>query len=334
MKIPKNQKLQRLLKVFTPDNTLPDFSAFDVQINQLKSNLKDKITVKTLEQVNSELEKFKKRINLQPLFDALAEIETTFKEDTQSLYDELSAKTIELQNADEKRANSIKTEITDLNLQISILETSFKTDLAKIKIPDITDLEDRVNELTTDLTLLTGTLEADEQQEIKDWTDAIEKVRKELLNRINNIGGGNMNRNISVGGNSSMLSRYTDINLKAGSNVTLTYSNNNTTKYLDLTIAATGGAGTSRSISTVTVSSIIVATASTDIVVLANAGIQLTLPTAVSNTNLYTIKNIGTSSVLINTTGAETIDTALTLIMPVQFTSVDLISDSVNWNIT
>jgi hypothetical protein len=58
------------------------------------------------------------------------------------------------------------------------------------------------------------------------------------------------------------------------------------------------------------------------------------LPTAAGNTNLYTIKNIGTSSVIIIPDGAETIDTQANIIMPVQFTSVDLISDSSNWNIT
>jgi len=78
------------------------------------------------------------------------------------------------------------------------------------------------------------------------------------------------NRNIAIGGNTSVLSQYTDINIKAGSNVTLTYSNNQTTKYLDLTIASSGGGGsvggTVRSINNISTSQTAGATAGTDYV--------------------------------------------------------------------
>lgn len=147
-------------------------------------------------------------------------------------------------------------------------------------------------------------------------------------------GGGNANRNIAIGGNGSVLSRYTDINLKPGSNVTITYANNNTTKYTDVTIAATGGGGTTRSINNISTSQTAGDTAGTDYVYLCTGTLTLTLPTAVGNENLYTVKNVGTGVVTIDTTGGETIDGNLTIVMPVQFTSVDIISDSVNWNIT
>ena len=175
------------------------------------------------------------------------------------------------------------------------------------------------------------------QKSVSDTKSLILELEKTLNKRIASIsrgGNGNMNRNIAIGGNQSVLSQFTDINLKPGSNVLLSYTNNQATGFVDVTISATGGAGTSRSISTVAVSSVVADTASTDIVVLASAGIQLTLPTAVANTNLYTIKNVGNSSVLISTTGGQTIDTDTTVIMPVKFTSVDLISDGTNWNIT
>ncbi len=55
--------------------------------------------------------------------------------------------------------------------------------------------------------------------------------------------GGNANRNIAIGGNASVLSRYTDINFKAGTNVTLSYQNNDLSKYTDITIAPTGRSG-------------------------------------------------------------------------------------------
>lgn len=168
--------------------------------------------------------------------------------------------------------------------------------------------------------------------------EAVDDLRKRVNSRLASLsqqGGGNANRNIAVGGNTSVLSTFTDINLKAGSNVTLTYSNNQTTKYLDLTIASSGGGGgTVRSINNIAVDTTAGATAGTDYVYLVSGTTTLTLPTAVANTNLYTIKNVGVGVVTIATTGGQTIDADTTVVMPVQYTSVDLISDGSNWKIT
>lgn len=167
--------------------------------------------------------------------------------------------------------------------------------------------------------------------------EVLEVVMPSVMSRLSRLptGGGSMNRNISVGGNSSVLSRYTDINLKAGSNVTLTYANNDATHNVDITVAATGGGGgTVRSINTISTSQTAGATAGTDYVYIASAGVALTLPDAVGNTNLYTVKNTSTSSVLVATTAAETIDGSANAILTVQYTSIDLISDGSNWDIT
>lgn len=332
----RKQKLQKLLKILTPDSTLPDFSSFDAQITQLKTNLKDKVTVKTLEEVNIALEKFKKRIDLQPLLDSLAQIESSFKDDVQSLYEELQNQTEELNTADETRVKGLKLSISNLQSQITELETSFNSNIKKIKksIPNLTDLEDRVSELTLQLDTRITTLEDEEPQEIKDWTDTIEKLRKELMSRISQIGGGSMNRKITFGG-IDYLTKYTDINYKAGSNVTFTVSSNDQTKMVDVTVAATGGSGgTVRSINSISSPTTAGATAGTDYVYLVSGTTTLTLPTAVTNTNLYTIKNVGTGVVTIATTSAQTIDGSTTTVMPVQYTAVDLISDTANWNVT
>lgn len=173
-------------------------------------------------------------------------------------------------------------------------------------------------------------------------SEVIETIRPSVFSHIARLipqGGGNMNRNISIGGNASTLSRYTDINLKAGSNVTITYANNDATQNTDITISSSGGGGGSvggviRSINTISTSQTAGATSGTDYVYICSAGVQLTLPTAVANTNLYTVKNTSSSSVLVSTTSAQTIDTSPNVIMPVQFTSIDLISDGSNWDIT
>lgn len=169
--------------------------------------------------------------------------------------------------------------------------------------------------------------------------DVVDVLRPDVLSRLNR-GGGNMNRNIWVSGNQSVLSKYTDINIKPGSNVTITYSSNDQTRTTDIIFSSSGGGGGSvggitRSINTISTSQTAGSSSGTDYVYLCSAGIQLTLPDATaSNTNLYTVKNTSTSSVLVNTTSAQTIDGQATIIMPVQYTSIDLESDTANWVIT
>lgn len=169
--------------------------------------------------------------------------------------------------------------------------------------------------------------------------DVADVLRPDILSRINR-GSGNMNRNIWVNGNQSVLSKYTDINIKPGSNVTITYSSNDQTRTTDITFTSSGGgggsvAGITRSINTISTSQTAGSATGTDYVYICSSGIQLTLPDATaSNTNLYTVKNTSTSSVLVNTTSAQTIDGQATIIMPVQYTSIDLESDSQNWVIT
>lgn len=78
-------------------------------------------------------------------------------------------------------------------------------------------------------------------------TQSLESLKEELVQDIfllknRPYGNGNMNRQEWVNG-VDVLTRYTDINWKAGSNVTITAVNNNTTHHTDITISSTGGSG-------------------------------------------------------------------------------------------
>ena len=166
--------------------------------------------------------------------------------------------------------------------------------------------------------------------------DVLSILRPELYSKIYSLiphGGGNANRNIAISGNTSVLSRYTDINLRPGAGVSFTYSNNDTTKYFDLTIASSGVELT-KSISTLSVSSTIGVIASTDQVFICSQGIQVTLPTAVGDTSQYTIKNTAVSSILVSTTGGQTIDGESTTTLLTQYTAIDVVSDGTNWSLT
>ncbi len=144
-----------------------------------------------------------------------------------------------------------------------------------------------------------------------------------------------MNRLITVG-NVNPLTKYTDINLKAGTNVTITTATNNTTKRVDVTFSASGGGGGStRSIQSISASQVADSASGSDYVYLCSGTLTLTMPDATTgNTNLYTVKNVGVGIVTIDTTSAQTIDNDPTVVMPVRYTSVDLISDTANWSIT
>ena len=94
------------------------------------------------------------------------------------------------------------------------------------------------------------------------------------------------------------------------------------------TISASG-----KSINIVSINTDAGSASSTDYVYLASGTISVTLPTAVGNQNLYTIKNVGTGVITINTLLSQTIDGSLTAPIKVQYLSLTIISDGANWNI-
>lgn len=100
-----------------------------------------------------------------------------------------------------------------------------------------------------------------------------------------------------------------------------------------VTPAAAGSSGIARSISTITTGTTAAAATVTDYVYLVNAAVALTLPTAVSNTNRYTVKNIFSSNCTVATTSTETIDGGAAPITLTPNTSLDFISDGANWRL-
>lgn len=93
-----------------------------------------------------------------------------------------------------------------------------------------------------------------------------------------------------------------------------------------------GGSGITRTIVVTSGNVTAGSTASIDYVYIVSGAHTVTLPTAVGNENLYTIKNAHSASVAVATTSLQTIDgvTSASLI-PDQ--SISVISDGSNWNI-
>ncbi len=91
--------------------------------------------------------------------------------------------------------------------------------------------------------------------------------------------------------------------------------------------------GILRSINSISVNTAAGAQLSTDYVYFVSGNTTLTLPTAVGNTNEYTVKNVSTGTVVVATTSSQTIDGSLTASIPVQYTSLTLISNGSNWQL-
>jgi hypothetical protein len=87
--------------------------------------------------------------------------------------------------------------------------------------------------------------------------------------------------------------------------------------------------------SVVTKSGAYVITTSDEVVLVnaSGAGVTITLPTAVGNTNVFTIKKIDSSGnfVTVNTTSSQTMDGGTTAVIKVQYASISVVSDGANW---
>jgi hypothetical protein len=94
------------------------------------------------------------------------------------------------------------------------------------------------------------------------------------------------------------------------------------------------GTGITRGIYSVSTNTAAGSGANVDYVYLVSGTTTITLPTAVGNTNRYTIKNTGTNTVSIATTSSQTIDgSSSPITINVQYVSLDFVSDGANWNI-
>lgn len=151
------------------------------------------------------------------------------------------------------------------------------------------------------------------------------------INTINFVGatgtkiGDGSEVNVTTSGSGSGIVQT----IVAGTNITV----DSTDPANPIVSSTGGGTGITRTISSVSTTTAAAAAASTDYVYLCTGTFTITLPTAVSNKNLYTVKNIGSGTITVATTSAQTIDGSTTAPILVQYTSLDIISDNANWNI-
>jgi len=124
------------------------------------------------------------------------------------------------------------------------------------------------------------------------------------------------------------------IRLGIGANTYVLTSNGTTASWQP---APGAGSGIIRSVNNISSTTTAGAAASTDYVYICTNTFTLTLPTAVGNTNVYTIKNIGTGTITVDTTSSQTIDGDLTWIIPTNIGNIlngkvlVVVSNGTNW---
>lgn len=96
---------------------------------------------------------------------------------------------------------------------------------------------------------------------------------------------------------------------------------------------AAGGSGIVRMVQTKAVNFAAGAAANTDYVYPCTGTITATMPTAVGNTDRYTIKNSGVGIVSVASTAAQTFDGTASPITLSPGQSLDFVSDGANWSI-
>ena len=333
----KKDKLQSLLNKLNSLQTPTNIDTLiEKEVADFSSKLSESPTIKILQNFSKELNSLKSELNFEPIISAMKELETELESNQNDLVTDFKSRLEEIRGSIPILPEpTLPFDSTSLEDKISSLRKEF---LDKQDFDD-KPLKKEIKGIRDELK--NYSLKSDDEKEDKqvalDLEKKLAKLRTEMNNRIGALGGGSMNRQIYING-VDPLTRYTDINLKAGSNVTINYANNNTTKKVDITFIATGGGGgggIARSINSVSTPTNAGNASATDYVYLCSGTMTLTLPDATSgNTNLYTIKNVGTGVVTVNTTSSQTIDGSLTAVLTVQYTSIDVESDTANWNVT
>lgn len=199
---------------------------FTETIDEVLSVVEDKIDI-----LDEKFSNFVDDLNSDSSIDDLTASLQSVKDFSRELKDVITAR---IESLDEKFQ-------LQLSLHKNNLNTSLVTKYAELK-SSLARLEKTTEGISESIDKINPSLDKKITKSRSEVEEAISKLREEVFQKISTIGrGGNMNRNISIGGNSSVLSRYTDVNLKAGTNVAITYANNDTTKNVDVTFTGTGG---------------------------------------------------------------------------------------------
>ena len=244
--------LKKINRAISSDKV--DFSAVDSEIIALKKKLEETVNIQTVDDVSRKLKQFQNKIDFEPIIREINKISEVFTNKVKTIQSQIDTKTKELESFDKtisensasgmKRTHTLKMEIASLSDDLARFIVVHEADINALK-KNFENI-DLIGKNTTETIQIlssnidTRTTKKETKKYIEELQDTIDKFRIETLNRISSVGGGSMNRKITVGG-VDYLTRYTDLNLIAGTNMTLTVANDDANKRVNITFDAAGG---------------------------------------------------------------------------------------------
>lgn len=270
----KKSDLKKLLAKLDSLNTELDLDgstqSFKQLIQEESQNLSNEVlyknlTINFLNQLGTKLDQFKKDLNLKSVVKTIeaiqAEIEATkdaVAKDFTEVVQHFESKRKELEQSVKEASTLNRKEVTDLEKKVSSLQKEHRSLMEEKSSQTLKQLTEKYDRVLDELVDVVSKQETEQerfknvmdvysnkhQTSIKSVLTEIEDLRRSFLNRTSTGGSGNANRNIAINGNSSILSRYTDINFKNSSTIGWTATNNDVTKQLDIQASVlTGGGG-------------------------------------------------------------------------------------------
>lgn len=323
-----NEQFKNLQKLFKP--LIPKFDELSSNLNdrdrKLIEKLKEKFAlvettiIERTSGLESDIDSAHQGIqNLSERLGVVEDKEITFPDYTE-VFDLIGKNIVEKTKEIEAKIPNIEPIITDI--------TTFRDDLAKIKgrggsaNQQINVNSSVMSRQYSDFNFVSNTA-------IR-WVASDDNVNKRVNIQASLIsggaGGGGASLNVTEVDGAPYVSSVTTIVV---SNGTLTDDGGG-----QVTISTGGGgSGISRVTSVLSVSSTMAAGAQTDYVFFPNVGVSLILPTAIGNSNLYTVKNFSPSSVIVLAPTGQDIDGSTSALMPTINESLSFMSNNSVWGV-
>lgn len=247
------KKLQKLSEALDSLNPTENIEAVDKELLEFSKKIKEAATSKTLDEFGVKFKKLESKFG--PISDAIQALKESFEERERQIHETFEARNSELgdyldskeketDNKDKEIHVLLSQEVINRQAELESIREELRS--LKNKKSEIPEVVSQIKKLerkfdTTVDAINSGISTTGEEldkkalkKEVKSIEETIEKLRTELISRIN-LHGGNMNRQIKFGG-TDYLTRYTDINFVAGTGVSFSVANDDTNKRVNFTI--------------------------------------------------------------------------------------------------
>lgn len=261
----KLNELEEKKKSFNETEDLADATQMimNEEISAFKETLKTNTTIKALEKITKAMARMKNDLSTKPIMDMVRELQKTTLQDQKASREEIQKKYVEFKqllantiesinkdvSATDKKIDPITKSLSAIYKQVEKLQANSELS-EKTKEREMNSIGEKVSSVKKDLekkiddNYQKGLTKNDQLRVI--IAEGFKSFRAEMNSRISEAhyqdrsGGGNMNRQMLVGG-FNPLTRFTDVNFVAGTGVTLTTANDLTNKRVNITISAAGG---------------------------------------------------------------------------------------------